>query len=280
MIRWIQSTLTTTIWVILRVFDLFNEWTSSLDNGVSRLVVRLVDPLLFADDNVRRDHIREEVILSKVSSAVTFVWASVLMVWSIDAVSGYEIQTVVYPQIVSGSGGIILATATVMRARASTRDKIVKNARERVRFPVNRIRRREYVAARPVIAAFGATILFAGFMLTNLVIAVPVLFELPALLTAERANALLAVAFLVTVLGADLREVFTGYVTWVIIALLVVFALLLLVNRLVGPGWASAFLLAQLVTLALVSLFSFGRLSYALLSDLVGVLSSKSFYES
>lgn len=32
--------------------------------------------------------------------------------------------------------------------------------------------------------------------------------------------------------------------------------------------------------LILVSLFSFGRLSYALLSDLVGVLSSKSFYES
>ena len=202
-----------TTWVILRVFDLFNEWTSSFDNWVSRLVVRLVDPLLFADDNVRIHHIREEAILSKVSPAVRFVWINVLTVWIIDAASGYGIPTVVHAQIVSGSGGIILATATVMRARASTRDKIVKNARERVRFPVNRIRRREYVAARPVIAAFGRIILFAGFMLTNLVAAIPVLFELPALLTAERANALLAVAFLVTVLGADLREVFTGYVT-------------------------------------------------------------------
>ena len=111
-------------------------------------------------------------------------------------------------------------------------------------------------------------------------VAIPILFELPALLTAERANALLAVALLVTVLGADLREVFTGYVTWVIIALLVVFALLLLVSRLVGPRWALALLLAQLVTLALVSLFSFGRLLYALLSDLIDVLSSKSLYES
>ena len=269
-----------TIWVILRVFDLFNEWTSSLDNGVSRLVVRLVDPLLFADDNIRMDHIREEVILSKVSLAVRFVWVNVLTVWIIDAASGYEIPTVVYPQIVSGSGGIILATATVMRARASTRDKIVKNARERVRFPVNRIRRREYVAARPVIAAFGGMILFAGFMLTNLVVAIPVLFKLPALLTVERANALLAIALLVAVPGADLREVFTGYVTWVIITLAVVFALLLLVNRLVGPRWALALLLAQLVISILFSLFIFGRLSYALLSDLVGVLSSKSLYES
>ena len=83
-----------------------------------------------------------------------------------------------------------------------------------------------------------------------------------------------------TVLGADLREVFTGYVTWVVIALLVVFALLLLVSRLVGPRWALALLLAQLVISTLCSLFSFGRLSYALLSDLVSVLSSKSFYES
>ena len=117
-------------------------------------------------------------------------------------------------------------------------------------------------------------------MLTNLVVAIPVLFKLPALLTVERANALLAIALLVTVLGADLREVFTGYVTWVIIALLVVFALLLLVNRLVGPGWASALLLAQLVMVVLVSLFSLGRVLYGLLSDLVGVLSSKSLYES
>lgn len=102
-----------TIWVILRVFDLFNEWTSSFNNGVSRLVVRLVDPLLFTDDNVRIHHIREEVILSKVSPAVRFVWVSVLEVWSIDAASEYEIPMVVYPQIVSGSGSIILATATV-----------------------------------------------------------------------------------------------------------------------------------------------------------------------
>ena len=268
------------IWVILGVFDLFNEWTSSFNDGVSRLVVRLVDPLLFADDNVRIHHIREEAILSKVSPAVRFVWINVLIVWSIDAASGYEIPMVVYAQIVSGSGGIILATATEMRARASTRNKIVKNARERTRFPVNRIRRREHVAARPVIAAFRGMILFAGFTLTNLVIAIPVLFELPALLTAERANALLAVALLVTVLGADLREVFTGYITWVTIALLIVFALLLLVSRLVGPGWALALLLAQFVISILFSLFSFGRLSYALLSDLVGVLSSKSLYES
>ena len=83
-----------------------------------------------------------------------------------------------------------------------------------------------------------------------------------------------------TVLGADLREVFTGYITWVTIALLIVFALLLLVSRLVGPGWALALLLAQFVISILFSLFSFGRLSYALLSDLVGVLSSKSLYES
>ena len=203
MIRRIRSILTTTIWVILRVFDLFNEWTSSLDDRVSRLVVRLVDPLLFTDDNVRIHHIREEAILSKVSPAIMFVWVSVLEVWSIDAASGYEIPTAVYPQIVSGSGSIILATATVMRARASTRDEIAKNARERVRFPVNRIRHREHVAARLVIAAFGMTILFAGFMLTNLVIAISVLFELPALLTVEQANALLAIALLVTVLGAD-----------------------------------------------------------------------------
>lgn len=269
-----------TIWVILRVFDLFNEWTSSFGNGVARLVVRLVDPLLFADDNVRIHHIREEVVLSKVSSAIRFVWVSVLGVWSIDAASGYEIPTVVYPQTVSGSGSIILATATVMRARASTRDKIVKNARERVQFPVNRIRRREHIAARPVIAAFGGMILFAGFMLTNLVVAIPVLFELPALLTVKRANALLAIALLVTILGADLREVSADYVTWVVTTLVVVFALLLLANRLVGPGWASALLLVQLVVLILFSLFSFGRLSYALLSNLVGVLSSKSLYES
>jgi len=125
-----RSILTMTIWVILRVFDLFNEWTSSFNDGVSRLVVRLVDPLLFSDDNVKIHHIREEVILSKVSSAIRFVWVSVLEVWSIDAASGYEIPTVVYPQIVSGSGGIILATATVMRARASTRDN---NRKERTR---------------------------------------------------------------------------------------------------------------------------------------------------
>ena len=111
-------------------------------------------------------------------------------------------------------------------------------------------------------------------------VAIPILFELPALLTVERANALLAIALLVTVLGADLREVSADYVTWVVIILVVIFALLLLVNRLVGPRWALSVLLAQLVISTLFSLFSFGRLSYALLSDLVGVLSSKSLYES
>jgi len=275
-----RSILTTTIWIVLRALNLFNERTSSLDDGVSRFVVRLVDPLLFVDDDVRVHHIREEVIISKVSPAVRFVWVGVLTAWIIDAASGYEIPAVVYAQTVSGSGGIVLATATVMRARASTRDEIVRDARERVRFPVNRIRRREYVAARSVIAAFGATILFAGFIMTTLVIAVPVLFEIPALLTVERANALLIIVLLMTGLGADLRDVFTGYVAWVTITLFIVSALTLLVNRLVGPGWASALLLAQLVMVVLVSLFIFGHVLYGLLSELVGVLSSKSIYES
>ena len=280
MIRRIQSILTTIVWIILRAFDLFNEWTSSLDDEVSRLVVRLVDPLLFTDDSVRIHHIREEVIISEVSPAVRFVWISVLIVWIIDAASGYEISTAVYPRIISGSGSIILATATIMRSRSLIWDEIIKSERERVRFPVNRIRRKEYLAARPVIAAFGATILSAGFVLTSIVIAVPVLSEGSTLLTAERANVLLAIALSVTVLGADLREVFTGYVTWVMIALLVVSALMFLVNRLTGPRWALALSTAQLVVLVLVPLFSLGRALYGLLSDLVGVLSSKSLYES
>ena len=67
---------------------------------------------------------------------------------------------------------------------------------------------------------------------------------------------------------------------WVMIALLVVSALMFPVNLLVGPGWALTLLIAQLVVLILVSLFSLGRVLYGLLSDLVGVLSSKSLYES
>ena len=280
MIRRIRSILTTAIWIVLGALDLFNEWTSSLDDGVSRLVVRLVDPLLFTDDTVKIHHIREEVVISEVSPAVRLVWVNVLTMWVIDAASGYEISTAAYPRVVSGSGGIILATAAIMRSRSLMWDEIIESEPERVRFPVNQIRRREYLAARPVIAAFGATVLSAGFVLTNMMIAMPVLSQVSSLLTAERANALLAIALFITVLGADLRGVFTGHVTWVMIALLVVSTLMFPVNLLVGPGWTLALLIAQLVILVLVSLFSLGRVLYGLLSDLIGVLSSKSLYES
>ncbi|PSQ16556.1 hypothetical protein BRD02_04820 [Halobacteriales archaeon QS_8_69_73] len=280
MIRRIRSILTTAIWIVSRALDLFDEWTSSLDDGISRLVVRLVDPLLFSDDNVKIHHIREEVVISEVSPAVRFVWINVLTVWIVGAASGYEISTTVYPQIISGSGGIILAAAAIMRSRSLIRDEVIKSEPERVRFPVNRIRRKEYLAVQPVIAAFGATILSVGFVLNIMVITMPVLFEVSTLLTVERADALLAIAIFITVLGADLRGVFTGYVTWVMIALLVVSALMFPVNLLVGPGWVLALLIAQLVVLILVSLSILGRALYGMLSDLVGVLSSKSLYES
>ena len=280
MIRRIRSILTTAVWIVLRALNLFDEWTSSLDDGVSRLVVRLVDPLLFTDDSVKIHHIREEVVISEVSPAVRLVWVNVLIVWVIDAASGYEISTAAYPRVVSGSGGIILATAAIMRSRSLIWDEIIESERERVRFPVNRIRREEHPAVRSVITAFGATVLSAGFVLTSTVVAMPVLSQVSSLLTAERADALLAIALFITVLGADLREVFTGYVMWVMIALLVVSALMFPVNLLVGPGWALTLLIAQLVVLILVSLFSLGRVLYGLLSDLVGVLSSKSLYES
>ena len=167
-----------------------------------------------------------------------------------------------------------------MRSRSLIRDEVIKSEPERVRFPVNRIRRKEYLAVQPVIAAFGATILSVGFVLNIMVITMPVLFEVSTLLTVERADALLAIAIFITVLGADLRGVFTGYVTWVMIALLVVSALMFPVNLLVGPGWVLALLIAQLVVLILVSLSILGRALYGMLSDLVGVLSSKSLYES